>query len=95
MQAIESAFKELFEALPPSPVHKSTLDQLVARTILQAEPNTSSENRKTQWEYALRNEVFSLAVRVPPYLLSAVNSGHCSVGYRRPGSERPDHHILR
>jgi hypothetical protein len=63
MQAIETALQRLLQSLPPSPVEKQALDPLVATAVSEAEPKTSSENRKTQWEYVLRNEVFTLAVR--------------------------------
>lgn len=66
MQAIEGALKQLLQALPRPPADKQALDPLVSAAIADVEPKTSPENRKTQWEYALRNEVFSLAVRDDP-----------------------------
>lgn len=63
MQVIEEGLRQLLQSLPPPPAPDSTLDQLVTHTLSLTEPRTSAENRKTQWEYALRNEIFSLAVR--------------------------------
>ena len=63
MQAIETALQGLLQSLSPLQVDKPALDALVAAAISEVEPKTSSENRKTLWEYALKNEVFNLAVR--------------------------------
>jgi len=53
----------LLDSLPPSPIEKSKLDELVARTISESRGKSSPENRKVQWEYLLKNDVFLLAVR--------------------------------
>lgn len=63
MQVIESSLKRLLQSLPDPPIEKPALDQLVSTAIAEVEPKTSADNRKTLWEYALRNEVFTLAVR--------------------------------
>ena len=52
----------LLEALPPSPVEQDTLDELVSRALADSKDKSSLENRKSQWEYLLKNEIFLLAV---------------------------------
>jgi len=50
-------------SLPPSPIEKAKLDELVARTLDESKDKSSPENRKVQWEYLLKNDIFLLAVR--------------------------------
>ena len=64
MQSIDNALQRLLHSLPPPPFEKPVLDPLVSAAIAEDEPKTSPENRRTLWEYALKNEVFILAVRV-------------------------------
>ncbi|OCH90556.1 hypothetical protein OBBRIDRAFT_887644 [Obba rivulosa] len=61
MQALETSLKTLLSSLPPRPVDKQTLDDLVSKTLEETSDKVSLENRKTQWEYLLRKEVFNLA----------------------------------
>lgn len=63
MQAIERSLKNLIASLPPQPIPKEVIDALVSEALSEVEGRkTTPENRRIQWEYALRNEVFILAV---------------------------------
>lgn len=95
MQVIDGALNHLLATLPHPPFQRDTLDKLVSAAVTEVEPKTSSENRKTLWEYALRNEVLTLAVRAMLSTPRVVHSGQCSVGHRRPSSERPIYALLR
>ncbi|CAL1694925.1 unnamed protein product [Somion occarium] len=62
MQAIERSLKNLIASLPPQPIPKEVIDALVSEALSEVEGRkTTPENRRIQWEYALRNEVFILA----------------------------------
>ena len=95
MQVIDGALNHLLATLPHPPFQRDTLDKLVSTAVIEAEPQTSPENRKTLWEYALRNEVLSLAVRLLLRDTRVVYSGQRSVGYRRQSSEGPVYPLLR
>ncbi|KAI0756087.1 THO complex subunit 1 transcription elongation factor-domain-containing protein [Daedaleopsis nitida] len=62
MQAVEQNLKSLVATLPPQPLEKETLDTLVERTLSQTQANANPESWKNRWEYALRKEIFGLAV---------------------------------
>jgi len=74
MASLQPYITSLLESLPPSPVEQDKLDELVSRTLADSQDKSSSENRKSQWEYLLKNEIFLLAVRciiggfpIPPH----------------------------
>ncbi|KAF8215799.1 THO complex subunit 1 transcription elongation factor-domain-containing protein [Mycena galopus ATCC 62051] len=48
------------KSLPPSPSQEK-LNELVKRTLSDTQNKSSPENRKSQWEYLLKNAVFDLA----------------------------------
>jgi len=54
----------LLKSLPPSPVQQDKLDELVSRALADSKDKSSIENRKSQWEYLLKNEIYLLAVRL-------------------------------
>jgi hypothetical protein len=62
MASLKPLLKSLLSSLPAGPVDKGVIDSLVTNTLLQAEGKSSVENRKTQWEYLLKDEVLTLAV---------------------------------
>ncbi|KAL0951887.1 hypothetical protein HGRIS_008544 [Hohenbuehelia grisea] len=45
----------------PQPVKRGTLDELVEKVLEDTKSSGSSENRKSQWEYLLKLEVFNVA----------------------------------
>lgn len=51
----------LLSSLPPHPIPKDALDKLVEAAIADSQHLSSSDNRRFQWEYLLRNEVYRLA----------------------------------
>jgi hypothetical protein len=59
----EAALSYLLQSLPPRPFQKDELDKLVS-VVLQDEPSKPSlDVRRGQWELALKNEIFTFAVR--------------------------------
>ena len=62
MQTIEASLKALLAKLP-HPADKSALDPLVTEALSRAKASSSPEIRRNQWEYALKREIFVLAVR--------------------------------
>lgn len=63
MVSLQPFLTSLLDSLPPSPIEKAKLDELVARTLSESRDKSSPENRKVQWEYLLKHDVFLLAVR--------------------------------
>ncbi|KAF8079193.1 THO complex subunit 1 transcription elongation factor-domain-containing protein [Lyophyllum atratum] len=61
MLSLQPLLTSLLETLPPGPVEKAKLDELVQKTVEQSRKISPSETRKSQWEYLLKNEVFKLA----------------------------------
>lgn len=64
MQAAEKSLRNLLQTLPPRPIEKDVLDAAVSKALNEAGQKSTQENRRTQWEYVLRNEVYTLAVRI-------------------------------
>lgn len=60
MQALEASLKTLLGSLPHGP-DKRTLDSLVAETLATTKSKSPADIRKNQWEYVLKNEIFTLA----------------------------------
>jgi hypothetical protein len=57
------ALHHLLQLLPPRPYQKDELDQIVSE-VLQDKPSKFSQDvLRGQWELALKNEIFTLAVR--------------------------------
>ena len=63
MASLQPYITTLLSSLPPSPVGQDTLDELVSRALTDSKDKSSLENRKSQWEYLLKNEIYLLAVR--------------------------------
>ncbi len=63
MVSLKPHLTSLLKSLPPSPVDQKKLDELVESTIVQSKNDFSVENRKLQWEYLLKDDIFKLAVR--------------------------------
>lgn len=63
MVSLKPHLTSLLKSLPPSPVDQLKLDELVKKTVLQSKNGFSPENRKLQWEYLLKDDIFQLAVR--------------------------------
>lgn len=59
----EAALCHLIESLPPRPVQKDKLDRLVSEVLQDTPSKSSLDVRRGQWELALKNEIFTLAVR--------------------------------
>jgi hypothetical protein len=62
MLSLSPCLESLLIAFPPHPVDQQALKSLVEETLKQSKVISSPENRKSQWEYLLRNDIFALAV---------------------------------
>ncbi|ESK93415.1 udp-glucose epimerase [Moniliophthora roreri MCA 2997] len=60
LSSLSPSLTKLISTLPNS-FDQSQLDQLVKQTLEDTQNISSPENRKSQWEYLLRNKVFELA----------------------------------
>ncbi|KAH9486400.1 THO complex subunit 1 [Psilocybe cubensis] len=61
MASLQPHLTSLLKSLPPSPADKEALDKLVEHTLLETKNKSSPENKKSQWEYLLKNDIFLLA----------------------------------
>ena len=62
MPSLSPCFKKLINSLPADPLDPQIIDNLVKKALEDSNSISSIENRKSQWEYLLKNEVFTLAV---------------------------------
>lgn len=53
----------LLKSFPQRPFDQKVLHELVGKEIRKFQGKSSPENLKSQWEFLLKNEVFTLAVR--------------------------------
>ncbi|KAJ7040243.1 THO complex subunit 1 transcription elongation factor-domain-containing protein [Mycena alexandri] len=60
MASLQPILTRLLKSLPPSPTQEK-LNELVKKTLVETEAKSSAENRKSQWEFLLKNAVFDLA----------------------------------
>ncbi|KAJ7492268.1 THO complex subunit 1 transcription elongation factor-domain-containing protein [Mycena latifolia] len=60
MTSLQPTLALLLKSLPPSPTQEK-LDELVKKSLANSKTKSSPENRKSQWEFLLKNEVFDLA----------------------------------
>ncbi|KAF4611518.1 hypothetical protein D9613_004115 [Agrocybe pediades] len=61
MPSLQPHLTSFLKSLPPPPVNRNKLDELVRKTLSESQDKCSPENRKSQWEYLLKNDVFLLA----------------------------------
>jgi hypothetical protein len=93
MASLQPYIDTLLKSLPPSPVEQDTLNDLVSHALENSKDKSSLENRKSQWEYLLKNEIFLLAVRchwcfsIPSYSFGVLFPGN---GGNRPSKEGGD-----
>ena len=65
----DTALFHLLKSVPSRPFQKDKLDKLVSE-ILQNTPSKSSlDVRRGQWELALKNEIFTHAVRASSFMM--------------------------
>jgi hypothetical protein len=60
----DAALSHLLKSLPSRPFRKDELDKLVSEVLQDTPSKSSLDVRRGQWELALKNEIFTLAVRV-------------------------------
>ncbi|KAJ7459047.1 THO complex subunit 1 transcription elongation factor-domain-containing protein, partial [Mycena galericulata] len=60
MTSLQPRLALLLKSLPPSPSQQK-LDEFVKKALLDSQAKSSPENRKSQWEFLLKNAVFDLA----------------------------------
>jgi hypothetical protein len=63
MASLQPFLNTLLSSLPAPPIPKAQLETLARKTLDESSGKSSPENRKSQWEYLLKNEIFKLAVR--------------------------------
>ncbi|THH31953.1 hypothetical protein EUX98_g2251 [Antrodiella citrinella] len=61
MQAFSSTLQELVGSLPARPIPKAVFDTLVSTALSKSETQASPDNRKSNWEFVLKDDIFSLA----------------------------------
>lgn len=61
MTSLQPFLTSLLKSLPPPPAAQDVLNDLIKKTLQDAKDKASPENRKSQWEYLLKNEIFILA----------------------------------
>lgn len=59
--ALSQSLEKLLQGLPPHPIDEQELNGLVSSTISDSSDRSSFDNRKSQWEFLLKDEVFRLA----------------------------------
>jgi hypothetical protein len=59
----DSALSHLLKSLPSRPFQRDELDKLVSEVLQDTPSKSSLDVRRGQWELALKNEIFTLAVR--------------------------------
>jgi hypothetical protein len=62
MLSLTDSLDALLASLPPRPISQQTLDAIVKKTLNASKTKSSPENRKSQWEFLLKNDIFVLAV---------------------------------
>ena len=62
--SLQPALARLLSSLSTSSADEHELAELAKKTLDETKTTSSLENRKSQWEYLLKNEVLNLAVRV-------------------------------
>ena len=81
MSSLSPCFKKLINSLPAGPLDPQIIDNLVKKALEDSNSISSIENRKGQWEYLLKNEVFTLAVSVSS--LQSITPIHILCGRQR------------
>lgn len=59
----DAALSHLLRCLPSRPFQKEELGKLVSEVLQDTPSKSSLDVRRGQWELALKNEIFTLAVR--------------------------------
>ncbi|KAJ3575241.1 hypothetical protein NP233_g1220 [Leucocoprinus birnbaumii] len=62
MVSLQPFLDSLLTSLPDPPILKPQLETIARKTLDESAGKSSSDNRKSQWEYLLKNEIFKLAM---------------------------------
>lgn len=65
----EAALCHVLKSLPPRPFQRDELDKLVSEVLQNTPSKSSLDVRRGQWELVLKNEIFTLAVRVTRFFI--------------------------
>ena len=65
----DAALSHLLKLLPSRPYQKAELDKLVSEVLQDTPSKSSLDVRRGQWELALKNELFILAVRASSLIM--------------------------
>lgn len=63
----QADFDALIKSLDSQPATQESLDRLVEKALQDTKGKASPENRKSIWEYLLKNEILNFAVCVSFY----------------------------
>jgi hypothetical protein len=63
MSSQAQSVQSLLQAFPQRPFDQKLLHELVGKEVTRFQGKSSPDNLKSQWEFLLKNEVFTLAVR--------------------------------
>lgn len=63
MSSQAQSIQLLIKSFPQRPFDQKVLSELVGKEVQKFQGKSSPENLKSQWEFLLKNEVFTLAVR--------------------------------
>ncbi|KAK0500742.1 THO complex subunit 1 transcription elongation factor-domain-containing protein [Armillaria luteobubalina] len=61
MVSLQPTLTALLESLPPPPVEPDIIKGNILKTVTNETPEKITENKRVQWEYLLKNEIFKLA----------------------------------
>lgn len=63
MSSQAQSVQSLLKSFPQRPFDQKVLHELVGKEVQNFQGKSSPDNLKSQWEFLLKNEVFTLAVR--------------------------------
>ncbi|KAH8099790.1 THO complex subunit 1 transcription elongation factor-domain-containing protein [Cristinia sonorae] len=63
VQLFSSFLREILESLPPRPISQETFDTLVSAALTKSQEHSTPENRKSTWEFVLKDDIFTVAMK--------------------------------
>jgi len=94
MVSFQPHLASLLKSLPPTPVDEAKLNDLVSDKLEETKNFSTPEIRKAQWEYALKDDIFALAVGHPMRLVAQAYLVPCALGNRRNSTQVECRNIL-
>jgi len=97
MVSFQPHLASLLKSLPPTPVDEAKLNDLVSDKLEETKNFSTPEIRKAQWEYALKDDIFALAVGLKYAYATRCSSLPYSMRFRQQKeqhSSRVQKHIM-